>query len=102
VITSDRGDVIHFAGHHHLSPAVRDGAPALVGHGDVAGRCGWATFFEALERRALAARFDPEDGASFSTVPRAKAAAAPRPAAARGWRAEVRRFAEALRGRFAG
>jgi hypothetical protein len=29
--THDRGEVLSFAGFHHLSPALRDGAPRLVG-----------------------------------------------------------------------
>ncbi|BDG01671.1 hypothetical protein [Anaeromyxobacter oryzae] len=98
ITTIDRGDVIHFAGRHHLSPALRDGVPVLAGHGDPAGRCGWATFFAELGGRGLAARLDPEDGGSFAAVPRTEAGAAH--AARRPPVAEARRFVEALRGRF--
>jgi hypothetical protein len=75
--TTDRGDVIHFSGRHKLSPALRDGAPALVGHGDAAGRCGWAPFFRAMDERGLALAFDAEDGGSARFVPRAEARADP-------------------------
>ncbi len=62
-ITTDRGDIIHFAGFHHLSPA-RDaqGGPALSsGHGDGLTRCGWEAFFRAMRERHLAMAFSPED-----------------------------------------
>lgn len=48
--TRDRCDIIHLAGRLRLSPALRDGAPALVPVGDRAGRCGWEPFFAAFER----------------------------------------------------
>lgn len=57
----DRCDVIHLAGRRRLSPAVRDGTPALVPLGELSGRCGWAPFFAALERRGLTVR-EEEDG----------------------------------------
>jgi len=56
--TIDRGKILHLAGRHRLSPAVRDGAPALVPVGDPRGRCGWEPFFSALQRAGLAV----EDG----------------------------------------
>jgi hypothetical protein len=56
--TTDRSEIIHHAGRHGLSPAVRDGAPALVGAGDVRGRCGWERFFRALEAKRLALELD--------------------------------------------
>jgi hypothetical protein len=97
ITTTDRGVVIHFAGRHHLSPALRDGVPVLAGHGDgSAERCGWAPFFASLEERGLSARLDPEAGA-FTTAPRAEAGQARRDH--RGV-AEARRFLEALRGRY--
>jgi hypothetical protein len=65
VATRDRGDIIHFAGFHGLSPALRDGVPAFVaGHDATATRCGWETFFRAMGDRRLAMGYDPEDGAS--------------------------------------
>jgi hypothetical protein len=101
--TTDRGVIIHLAGRLRLSPALRDGAPALVG-ADAAGRCGWAEFFAAVERRGLAVAYDPEDPASISVVRRG-AAPSPRPsrpspaARVRAAVAEARRFLAALRGR---
>jgi hypothetical protein len=59
-VTRDRGEIIHFAGFHHLSPALRDGVPVLVGAGDPgATRCGWPTFFHALDERGLSLAWDP-------------------------------------------
>jgi len=49
----DRRDILHLAGRRRLSPAVRDGVPALLPPQDLAGRCGWEAFFAALERSAL-------------------------------------------------
>lgn len=93
VVSADRGEIVHLAGRHHLSPALREGAPALVA-GEVAGRCGWEPFFRALEGRDLAIAFD-EAGAARA-VPRA---GGPAPASARGGAlAEARRFLRALRG----
>jgi hypothetical protein len=106
-ITADRAEVMHFAGRHRLSPALRDGAPALVGPADTVGRCGWEEFFAALRARGLVASLDPEDPASFRLV-RAGGAPASAPAGAapaaspgaRGAFAEARRFLAALRGRW--
>jgi hypothetical protein len=75
VATTDRGAVLGLAGRNHLSPAVRDGAPALVAEGDNPGRVGWAAFFEALEGRGLAVAWDTDDPASAAPMPRAQAAA---------------------------
>jgi hypothetical protein len=102
--TADRGDIIHFAGRHRLSPVLRDGAPALAAVGDPGRRVGWAEFFAALRGRGLVASFEPEDAASFRLVP--AGASAPEAAApgddphAPGALAEARRFLDALRGRF--
>ncbi len=74
--TTDRGQIIHFAGFHGLSPALdAQGAPAFsagAGAGDGLTRCGWETFFTAAERRGLALAFDPADGASARLVPDAE------------------------------
>jgi len=51
--TRDRCDILHLAGRRRLSPALRDGTPALVPAGDQAGRCGWEPFFAALEQGGL-------------------------------------------------
>jgi hypothetical protein len=53
IVIHDRGDIIHFAGRHRLSPAIRDGSPAFVGHGEPGERCGWEKFFRALGARRL-------------------------------------------------
>ena len=66
--TADRGDIIHFAGFHHLSPALdRDGKPAFsAGSGDGLTRCGWERFFDALGRHRLALlRDDDASSARF-------------------------------------
>ncbi len=102
-ITTDRGDVIHFAGRHRLSPALRDGAPALVAHGEPGTRCGWAELFAALRARREVAALSPDDPGSFRTVPRGGAAgdeaAGAAPSRGPGAFAEARRFLSALRGR---
>jgi hypothetical protein len=97
----DRADIVHEAGRRRLSPALRDGAPALVRTGDAAGRCGWAEFFAALDRAGLAVEFDPADEGAVRFVARASARA-PRPSPGdrvRAAFAEARRFVAALRGR---
>lgn len=100
-VTVDRADIIHFAGKHRLSPALREGAPALVGHGEPGERCGWAEFFAAMGARGVAASFEPEDPASFRIVSRGAAAGHPTggPGRGRGAFAEARRFLAALLGR---
>lgn len=108
-ITHDRGDVIHFAGRHRLSPALRDGAPVLVAHGEPGERCGWAEFFRVMSDRGALASLEPDDPTSFRLV--ARGAAGPSsagdpsrggPSRGRGPGAfaEARRFLAALRGRF--
>jgi hypothetical protein len=99
-LEADRAEVIHFAGRHRLSPALRAGAPALVAPGEPGDRCGWAAFFAAPAGARLRAAFDPDDPASFRTV-RAGASRAPDGGHARrgGAFAEARRFLAALRGR---
>src|SRR5512139_3093760 len=98
-LDADRAEVIHFAGRNRLSPALRDGAPALVAAGEPGERCGWAAFFAAPPGRRVAAALAPDDPASFRTVP---AGASPAPAgdpARRGAAfSEARRFLAALRG----
>jgi hypothetical protein len=68
--TSDRGEIIHFAGEHGLSPALAEGAPAFAsGHGG-GDRCGWEALFAAMEARGLALAWDPEDPSAAAFVPR--------------------------------
>jgi hypothetical protein len=70
IATRDRGDILHFAGRHGLSPALRDGVPVFVsGHDPSATRCGWETFFRAMDDRRLALVFDPDDGGSCELRP---------------------------------
>ena len=61
---------MHAAGRARLSPALREGAPALLPQGETAGRCGWAPFFAALEAHRLALSWDDADPASARLVPR--------------------------------
>ena len=68
-VTTDRGEVMHFAGRHALSPAVRDGTPAFTGHGDQAGRCGWAAFFGAMGERGLALSIPEPETPEAAFVP---------------------------------
>lgn len=93
VVSADRGLIVHLAGRHQLSPALRDGAPVLLAR-ETSGRCGWEPFFRALEGGALSVAFD-EDGTA-RTVPRA---GIPAHAGSHGGPlAEARRFLRALRG----
>ena len=69
-VTVDRGEILHRAGRARLSPAIREGAPALVPVAETAGRCGWAPFFAALEERRLAVAWEPDDPASVRVVAR--------------------------------
>jgi hypothetical protein len=79
--THDRGEIVHFAGFHALSPALAgDGAPAFsAAAGDGLARCGWAAFFSAVESRGLALAYDPADAASarFVAGDRARGEGAP-------------------------
>lgn len=70
VATRDRGEIIHFAGWHGLSPALRQGAPTFVsGHDQTATRCGWEPFFRALGERRLALVYDPDDPGAHEFLP---------------------------------
>ncbi|WP_242372634.1 MULTISPECIES: hypothetical protein [Anaeromyxobacter] len=95
--TLDRAEIIHFAGWSRRSPALREGAPALVGHGEAGERCGWEPFFRALTAKGLAVAFDPGTPGEPRFVPRAEAE--PHLGSARRTPvAEARRFLSALRG----
>lgn len=96
--THDRGQVLDLAGANHLSPAIRDGAPVLVGEGETAGRTGWEPFFTALDGAGLALSWDTEDPATVRAIGRAEAASlTPHPTFADGM-ARTRRFLSVLRG----
>ncbi len=72
VAISERGEVLHLAGLHSLSPALSGRVPRLVSGPDP-GRCGWEPFFAAVERRGLALVLDPEDPSSAAFVPAGEA-----------------------------
>lgn len=78
--TTDRGEIIHAAGRARLSPALREGVPALLPQSETAGRCGWAPFFAALEARGLAVAWDAADPSSLRIVGAAGGGAAHGPA----------------------
>jgi hypothetical protein len=69
VATHDRGEVLSFAGFHHLSPVLRDGRPRLVGEGEGAGRVGWEPFFAALDSAGLVMSWDMDDPAGAAAIP---------------------------------
>ena len=96
--TTDRGGIMHFAGLHHLSPALDEGrAPALSAEpGGRLVRCGWEPFFGSLRARHLAMAYQADDPASVRFVPASGSTGAPEPHgslahavehAARFWRA---------------
>jgi hypothetical protein len=94
--THDRGEVLSFAGFHHLSPALRDGAPRLVGEGENAGRLGWEPFFAALDAAGLVMAWDTEDPSAASPIPAADGQALRRIPRA-GAMEQARRFVRAFR-----
>lgn len=73
-VTSDRGEIVHFAGFHHLSPGLDAASrPAFSSAtGDGVTRCGWETFFTALRTGGLAVAFDGADPSSVRFVPEAE------------------------------
>lgn len=75
----DHGELIHFAGRHGLSPALQDGAPALLAHGEAGARCGWAPFFSALAARGETLALASDGG--WSRIPQAGAPSPARPSA---------------------
>lgn len=68
IATLDRGEIIHIAGLHSLSPSLAGGVPGLVSAPDPC-RCGWEPFFSAMERRGLALVHDAEAPTSAVLVP---------------------------------
>ena len=92
--TADRGTILHFAGRHGLSPALRDGTPTLVRDPDPGvTRCGWEPFFAALDRSGPALLTDDADPSAARPGPIADRPSHPRASA---W-GEARRFLAALR-----
>ena len=75
----DHGELIHFAGRHGLSPALQDGAPALVAHGEPGARCGWAALFSALAARGETLALSPDGG--WRRLPLGEAPSPSRPSA---------------------
>ena len=71
--TTDRSEIIHGLGFRHLSPALdARGQPAFsAAAGDGLTRCGWASFFRALDERKLALVF--AEDAPPELVPAARA-----------------------------
>jgi hypothetical protein len=65
-VTHDRGEIIHFIGRHHGSPALKKGSnePLIVGHGPAgeAVKVAWPAFFHEVESKNLAFAFDEETG----------------------------------------
>jgi hypothetical protein len=94
--THDRGAVLDLAGANHLSPALREGAPLLVGEGETAERTGWEPFFAALERAGLELSWDTEDPAAVRAIPVAEARPLERHPTFADGLARTRRFLEVL------
>ena len=84
-LTSDHGEIIHFAGHHRLFPVASradQGQVRLASRDDVAAeelRVGWPVFFRAFIDRDLVFVHDETSGQAMT---RAEAAAAQAAAAA--------------------
>lgn len=80
IATHDKGAVIHWAGAQKRSPALREGAPVLLGHDQSdpkAVRCGWGPFFEALHARHACLVYDTDAPDSGGLVPAADAKGLP-------------------------
>jgi hypothetical protein len=73
--SEDRGEIMHFAGFHGLSPALDAASgPAFSAEaGDGLTRCGWESFFRVLGARGLALAYDPADATSGKFVPATQA-----------------------------
>ncbi len=97
VASHDRGAILDLAGNGHLSPAIRDGVPALVPEEDKAGRDGWKAFFAALDARGLAVAWETDDPSSAQVIPAAEAAALVHHSTFADGMARTRRFLAAWR-----
>ncbi len=86
-LTSDHGEIIHFAGHHHLFPVARRSDLSVVrlaSREDVAKeelRVGWPVYFRAFIDRDLVFVHEETSGQAMT---RAEAAAVPAAAAPAG------------------
>jgi hypothetical protein len=98
--TFDRGAIMHFAGFHHLSPALDErGAPAFSAQaGDGRARCGWAAFFAAMAARGLALAFDDDDASAARFVPAGQSKDEGEHATLASAIGHAKRFLRALRG----
>jgi hypothetical protein len=78
-VSTDRGQIMHFAGFQHLSPAFDPGGgPAFsASAADGLTRCGWEAFFHALAEEGLALSFEPPDPGSARFVPAGRARSPP-------------------------
>jgi hypothetical protein len=92
--TIDRGAILHFAGRHELSPALRGGAPVLSAEKEEGlQRCGWTAFFDALDRAGPALLIDDDEPGACRPAPSPD----PHGAGLGGAIGEARRFLAALR-----
>jgi hypothetical protein len=88
-VTEDHGEIIHFAGRHHLFPVAKKEdrqSVRLASRNDVAPdevRIGWDSFFRAFIDRGLVFLFDETSG-QVATREQAAAALASEPAEAAG------------------
>jgi hypothetical protein len=99
-VSTDRAEIMHFAGFHHLSPALDAGRPAFsTGAADGLARCGWEAFFRALAGGGLALSFEPSDPGSARFVPAKGARSAAEGHGLRNALDHARRFFGALFGR---
>ena len=75
-VTHDRGEIMHFIGRHHGSPALKKGSnePVIVGHGKPAEvvKVAWPAFFHEVESKKLHFAFDESSG-GYKFIPEGSA-----------------------------
>ena len=99
LVSRDRAEIMHFAGFHHLSPALDAGRPAFsTSAADGLARCGWEAFFLALTEGCLALCFDPSDPSPARFVPAKGARSGAQQSGIRGALVHARRFLAAMIG----
>ena len=82
-VTSDHGEIIHFAGFHHLFPVAKKSDTAqvrLASDGEVAAdeqRVGWQVYFRAFIDRDLVFLHDQTSGQAVTRAQAQAASAAP-------------------------